>query len=122
MRGFRAPDFHLIDIHTGEYVNLPSLRGKAVFLNFWATWCPPCKEEMPDIQSFYSQYKDQVAFIGISSPPDDTPEKAKAFVDTNSFAWQFVHDPNSDASAAYFAQSIPTSYFIDKTASSRLST
>lgn len=114
MKGFRGPDFDLIDIHTGEHVKLSELRGKGVFLNFWATWCPPCKEEMPDIQSLYPEYKDSVAFIGISGSVEDTAEKAKAFVDENHFVWQFVHDPDSDASAAYFSESIPTSYFLDK--------
>lgn len=114
IRGLRAPDFDLADIHTGERIQLSALRGKPVFLNFWATWCPPCKEEMPDIQELYTEYKDRVEFIGISSPPDDTPDKAKSFVAEGGFDWRFVHDPDSTASEDYFAQSIPTSFFIDK--------
>ena len=66
-KGQTAPDFTLINLQ-GEEVTLSELQGKKVVLNFWATWCPPCKAEMPHMQNYYEQYaaKDNVEIVGVN--------------------------------------------------------
>lgn len=114
LRGFLAPGFALPDIRTGQQVKLSDFKGKPVFLNFWATWCPPCKKEMPEIQKLLPKYHDRIQFIGVSHGSEDTVDKAKAFVEEGGYTWLFVHDAAADAAASYQVQSIPTSFFIDR--------
>ena len=64
--GVVAPDFAFTDLATGKVMNLSDLRDKPVYLNFWATWCPPCVKELPHIQAKYEQYKDKIHFLAIS--------------------------------------------------------
>jgi len=109
-----APDFTLTDVKTNKAVNLASLRGKPVWINFWGTWCPPCKAEMPEIEQLYQQYKDQVDIIGISMGPRDEPAGVAQFVDLNKYHWQFIHDADSSVMTNYLVTGIPSSFFIDK--------
>jgi cytochrome c biogenesis protein CcmG/thiol:disulfide interchange protein DsbE len=72
-RGVRAPDFALSDLN-GQTVRLSELRGKVVILNFWASWCPPCRKEMPDFAALYRGYRDkglEIVGITLSSPLED---------------------------------------------------
>ena len=64
--GVVAPDFAFTELTTGKVMNLSDLRDKPVYLNFWATWCPPCVRELPHIQAKYEQYKDKIHFLAIS--------------------------------------------------------
>ena len=74
-----AADFR-IDLLSGEELALSDLRGKVVVLNFWATWCPPCREEMPSFESIYREYQDRdVVFVGVAVA--DTEERARDFVE-----------------------------------------
>lgn len=113
-RGFRAPDFTLTEVNTNKQVTLSALRGKPVFLNFWATWCPPCKEEMPRIENLYATYKDEVEFISIASSSSDDLQKITSFIHEGGFSWSFLHDPTGEIGSKYQAVSYPTSFFIDK--------
>ena len=112
--GALAPDFELIDVHTNKPVKLSSLRGKPVFINFWGTWCPPCRAEMPEMQKLYDKYKGQVEVVGISMGPRDDPTRVQLFVDVSSYGWTFLHDPDYSVATTYQVQAIPSSYFIDK--------
>lgn len=113
--GKLAPDFNLIDVHTGKPLQLSSLRGQPVFVNFWGTWCPPCRAEMPEMQKLYDKMHDKVAFVGVSMGPRDEPAGVKQFVDLEKYSWQFVHDGDSNVMLRYQVTGIPSSYFIDKT-------
>jgi len=113
VEGFLAPDFTLMD-EQGEEVTLSQLRGKPVFVNFWASWCPPCREEMPFIQEAYEQYGDRVVFLGVNATAGDVKEDAIAFMKTNNFEIPILFDYDGKAIDLYRTRSIPTSFFIDK--------
>lgn len=77
--GMKAPNFSLKTID-GKTVQLSQLRGKAVIVNFWATWCPPCRAEMPDMQTFYEQYYRQVEIVAVNVMVRDSQEKVREFI------------------------------------------
>ena len=110
--GHPAPDFTLIDLD-GNTVNLRSLQGKVVFINFWASWCPPCRAEMPEIEAVYQKYKDKgVVVLGIDMLE---PEGwVRQYVRKGGFSWTFVVDTTGEVAAAYSITAIPTSFFIDR--------
>ncbi len=112
--GALAPDFTLIDVHSNQPVKLSSLRGKPVFMNFWGTWCPPCRAEMPEMQKLHNKYKDQIQIVGVTMGPRDEPNGVKAFVDAAKYDWSFIHDTDYSVATTYEVQAIPSSYFIDK--------
>ncbi|OEF99329.1 hypothetical protein BHF71_01690 [Vulcanibacillus modesticaldus] len=111
--GFIAPDFVLTN-REGEKVTLSQFKGKPVFINFWASWCPPCREEMPFIQQAYEKYKGQVVFLEINETGSDTKEDAIAFMDENGYQMPILFDYDLKVTNMYRAFSIPTSFFIDK--------
>lgn len=111
--GFMAPNFTLVD-KDGNEVTLEQYRGKAVFVNFWASWCPPCKEEMPYIQEAYNEYGDEIVFLLVNVTPGDSKEAALNFMDLNNYDMPVLFDLDGSVSDLYRASSIPTSFFIDK--------
>jgi len=112
--GMMAPDFSLIDVNTDKTVSLSDLRGKPVWINFWGTWCPPCKAEMPEMQKIYQDVKDKVHMVGVSMGPRDEPAGVQQFVHLNNYSWQFIHDADSNVMNTYEVTGIPTSFFVDK--------
>ena len=112
--GALAPDFTLVDVRTSKPLQLSALRGKPVLLNFWGTWCPPCRAEMPELQKLYDKYKDQVDFVGVSMGPRDEPMGVNQFVKLNNYTWTFIHDPDAAVSINYQVTGVPSTYFIDK--------
>lgn len=111
--GFLAPDFTLTN-ESGQDVTLSQFKGKPVFINLWASWCPPCKEEMPYIQEAYTKYKDQVVFLGINETGADNKEEAIDFMKSNNYEMPILFDYDLAISNIYRANTIPTSFFIDK--------
>lgn len=110
--GKEAADFSFELTSTdGTSVSFESFKGEVVFLNFWATWCPPCIAEMPDIQRLYDQQKENVQFVMISV--DKEPEKAKAFIDRKEYTFP-VFFLNGSLPKGYDIHSIPTTYVLDK--------
>lgn len=111
--GDTAPNFILTDLN-GEKVELESLRGQGVFLNFWATYCPPCEKEMPYMESQYQNYKNQgVEIIAVNV---DEPElSVKRFVDrVGGLSFPIVIDRGSRVIDAYNVSPLPTTFLIDK--------
>ena len=107
-----APDFTLLDLD-GNEVGLSEFRGEVVFVNFWATWCPPCRAEMPDIESLYQEYKDKgVVVIGIDI--GESEATVRQFVQQGGYSWTFVLDSTGAVAANYNIRAIPTSFFIDR--------
>ncbi len=96
--------------YEGERVSLEALTDEVIFLNFWATWCPPCVAEMPEIQSLYDEYKNDVAFLFVSN---ETQQKVHTFLQNNGYSIPVVQ-PVSAPPDALAASSIPTTYIIDK--------
>lgn len=108
--GQRAPDFTLKTI-TGEYFKLSGQRGKPVFLNFWATWCGPCRVEMPDMEKLQQAMGDQILIVGIDIR--ESLSTVQNFLRYRRYTWTFVLDSNGDVAREYEVAAIPTSIFID---------
>lgn len=110
--GFPAPDFNLMDVE-GRPVSLSEYRGKAVLLNFWATWCPPCKAEMPELARLQEQMP-QLVILGVDmGHTERSPEYVAAYMQANGYTWRVPFDADGSVSRAYGVVSIPTSFFID---------
>ena len=105
-----APDFTMLDLE-GNEVTLASFFGKPIVLNFWASWCGPCKSEMPEIQKFYEQYGEDVHFILVSV--DNSLDEAKTFIEEEGYTFPVYFDSTFMGSYSYGASSIPLTYFID---------
>ncbi|WP_173916415.1 TlpA disulfide reductase family protein [Halobacillus sp. Marseille-Q1614] len=110
--GDRAPDVEL-ETMEGETAKLSDLRGKKVILNFWATWCPPCKEEMPEMEKFHKEYGDEVEIIAVNvTGSENEPEDVYKYVTNNKYTFDVWMDYQLEANDAYHVISIPTTYFI----------
>jgi len=113
-KGFLAPDFSLKTLD-GEEITLSDLRGKVVLLNFWATWCPPCRGEMPAFQQAYSDYADEdFIIVAVNATREDDPEKVAAFIAKYGLEFPVLLDSTGEINQLYLVQSLPTSFFIDK--------
>ncbi len=112
MEGKPAPLFSMKDLRTGELVNLKDYIGRPIVLNFWATWCGPCKMEHPVLEWAQRQYKDDVVFIGIVF--EDNEENTKKFLLENGGSWRQLYDPKSTVAVDYAVAGVPETYFIDK--------
>jgi thiol-disulfide isomerase/thioredoxin len=110
--GQTAPDFTLTTF-SGHDVTLSQLKGKPVFLNIWASWCPPCKSEMPDLQRMSRQYEDKVLVYGINSTTEDTRDKAEEFVLNMRLTFPNLIDANGQVKRDYRILSMPVSLTID---------
>ena len=110
-----APDFRVFD-GSGKEVRLSDFKGEIVVLNFWASWCPPCKEEMPYFQKAYEKYGDRVKFMMLDLVDGSRETKAtgQKFIADNKYTFPVYFDTNSDAAIKYGISSIPTTVFIDK--------
>ena len=106
-----AIDFKLKDL-SGSELSLSDLKGKKVFLNFWATWCPPCKAEMPEIQKLYEETKDSNLVI-VAVEIGEPLSTVKPFIDSNKYSFKVLLDSDQSVASKYNIASIPTSYFID---------
>jgi len=112
-----APDFTLRNLD-GERITLSDLRGKVVLLNFWATWCSPCRREIPDLSRIYDTYKDRgVVILGVSWD-ELSSEQIKTFVKNYKVAYPILHGTQSELShigKAYAWEGyLPTTYIIDR--------
>jgi peroxiredoxin len=106
-----AIDFKLKDLD-GKELSLSDLKGKKVFLNFWATWCPPCKAEMPEIEKLYEETKDSDLVI-VAVEIGEPLSTVKSFIDSNKYSFKVLLDSDQSVASKYNIASIPTSYFID---------
>lgn len=109
-----APDFEVLD-NDGNTVRLSDFRGKPVVLNFWATWCPPCKAELPDFDRSAATYGDEVTFlmVNLTDGGRDTVSGVREFVAANGYTFPVYFDTRYSAANAYRVSSIPTTYFIN---------
>ena len=121
---FPSIDFTLTDQY-GNTHTLSDYKGKVVFLNFWATWCPPCIKEMPDIEKIFAEYgknEDDVIILGVANPSsaefpnnaDESKEDVIKFLDENDYTFPVVFDETGDLLKEYFINAFPTTYLINK--------
>ncbi|MDR2271621.1 MAG: TlpA family protein disulfide reductase [Sphingobacterium sp.] len=99
--------------HLGETVQVSDLKGKVVFINFWATWCGPCRAEMPSINVLYDKFKDNPAVVFLIVEIEGDKEKAAAFVKNEKLTLPISY-PNSDIPKEWLSESIPTTVILDK--------
>lgn len=106
-------DYEMKDIITGKQVKMSDYRGKKVFLNFWASWCPPCKEEAPVLQRF-SEEQDNVVVLGVNVTTDEKiPGDEKKFIEKYGLTFTNVYTQD-EMFNSFFIPSFPTSYIIDE--------
>lgn len=111
--GFFAPDFSLGLLEGGE-VTLSELRGKPVVINVWASWCPPCRAEMPTLEKSYRIYKEMgVVVIGVNTTYQDSEKDAAAFVKEFGLTFPIALDRDGVVSKNYLITGLPTTFFID---------
>lgn len=110
--GYLAPHFTLTGLDNQVY-KVEGKRTKPVILNFWASWCGPCRMEAPDLQKLYEKYKDQVDFYGVNVTNNDSPEAAAAFVQAYKLTFPIPMDVAGTVSDRYLVQAFPTTYLVD---------
>ncbi|MDQ0197922.1 peroxiredoxin family protein [Neobacillus ginsengisoli] len=113
-KGNMAPDFKLTTIN-GDDAKLSNYKGKKVILNFWATWCPPCKAEMPNIEEYYKENKDKnVIVLAVNlTTAEKNKDNIQQFIKDHGLTFPVLLDEKGNAGNLYQAFTIPTSYFID---------
>jgi len=112
-----APDFTL-ESRQGENLRLQDFRGEVVMLNFWASWCGPCRQEMPLMDDLYAQYKD-LGFTILAVNVDENRDEAHRFLDKVPVSYPILYDPESNVSEQYEVQAMPTTVMIDRDGNAR---
>ncbi|MDD7738865.1 MAG: TlpA disulfide reductase family protein [Lachnospiraceae bacterium] len=109
-----APDFKAYDID-GNEIQLSDYIGKPIVLNFWASWCGPCKMEIPDFEEKYLKSGDEIQFlmINMTDGSRETIETASSFIEEQEYTFPVFYDTELDAANTYQVYSLPTTYFID---------
>lgn len=112
-KGQVAPNFTLTDMQ-GQNVSLTDLKGKVVILNFWATWCPPCREEMPSMEMLYRKFKDQGLVILAVNVEQDGAKLVQSFLQRTPYTFPILLDGNAEVQNLYKVFRFPESYIIDR--------
>lgn len=107
-----APDISGSDVQTGKHIRLSQFKGQVVYLNFWATWCGPCKDEMPDLQKLQNEYKGKVKVFAVDADGNEDPEVMKAYADNLHLSFSVVWD-EAKAARHYRVLGLPTSLVLD---------
>lgn len=107
-----APDFELKTMD-GETKKLSDFRGEPTMLNFWATWCPPCQAEMPDMEKFYKDTQMPIVSVNLTKS-ERSMDSVKEFIKDYKLTFPIMLDEKLDASKKYAIQPIPTTYILDK--------
>jgi thiol-disulfide isomerase/thioredoxin len=111
--GFVAPQFSAQDLR-GRSVAVDDFQGKVVLLNFWATWCPPCRREIPSLESLYQLRKDKGFEILAVNVDRTALSKVTSFVEQNRMTFPVLLNPQGDIGEKYWVRAIPTSFLLDK--------
>lgn len=112
-QGFLAPDFSLPDAQ-GNIIRLSALRGQPVLVNFWASWCPPCKAEMPAMQRVHAEYASQgLVILAVNTTYQDDEKAALRFLEEYGLTFPVVFDRSGQPARLYETRALPTSFFID---------
>jgi cytochrome c biogenesis protein CcmG, thiol:disulfide interchange protein DsbE len=113
-RDFLAPDFELTTLQD-ETIRLSDLRGQAVLVNLWATWCPPCRAEMQTIEAIYNEYRNQgFTVLAVNMTYQDNPLEIMPFVEGQGLTYPILLDNTGGMANAYQLKSLPSSFFIDR--------
>jgi cytochrome c biogenesis protein CcmG/thiol:disulfide interchange protein DsbE len=110
--GYMAPSFELIGMDENNY-SLASLNGKPVVINFWASWCEPCKEEAPELVRLYNEYKEKLEIYAVNLTKNDRVKDVQDFVETYHLNFPVLLDSEGEIAKKYNVLAIPTTFFID---------
>jgi peroxiredoxin len=113
-----APELTLFDLD-GREVSLSDFQGEVVLLNNWATWCPPCRQEMPEFQAYYQKYKDQ-GFQVVAVEAGDPEEVVRDFVEETNLDFVILLDPENNSLVIFQHNILPNSFVIDRKGQLRL--
>lgn len=112
-KGNEAPDFELLNLEE-KPVKLSDFKGKKVILNFWATWCPPCRTEMPYMEKYYNDYKDDTVVLAVNlTNTEKNRANVTGFIEQFGLGFPVALDIEGDVSSKYQVVAYPTSYIID---------
>lgn len=112
--GFLAPDFELKTLN-GDVVKLSDLRGQAVLINLWSTWCPPCRAEMKTLETVYNDYKDQgFTVLAVNMTSQDNPSAILPFIQEQGVTYPILLDESGTVAQAYQMKSLPSSFFVSR--------
>lgn len=116
-KGDLAPDFELTTL-AGDTVKLSDYQGKKIMLNFWASWCPPCRSEMPHMENYYNENEEsdnmEILAVNMTKTEKDKVESAKEFVDEYKLSFPILLDKDSEVMKMYQIKVYPTSYIINE--------
>jgi len=107
-----APEFRLSNLE-GQSISLSDFRGSPVLINFWATWCPPCREEMPFLQQIYEEWLDKKLVL-LAVDIGETPDTVESFMQSQNLSFPVLLDTNKDVAPDYNIRYIPTTFLIDE--------
>jgi thiol-disulfide isomerase/thioredoxin len=108
--GVAVRDFSLADVDSSQ-VKLSDYRGKAVLINFWATWCPPCKEEMPLLERYAQKYNGSLVVLGVNYL--EQGEVVRSYRQENGVSFPLLLDPSGTVADLYYVRNFPTTFFVD---------
>lgn len=108
-----APELEFVGLD-GREVNLQDLRDKVVLLNFWATWCPPCKAEMPDLEALYREYGAAHDFVVVGANFQEDAGPVQAFASERGLSFPILLDPKGEGGAKLGVRGLPASFIIDR--------
>ena len=111
--GLDAPEL-LVSDTSGKTYRLADLKGSVVFVNFWATWCQPCREEMPSLQTLYNQLKDRKGFRMVTVLYRDDYRRAMAYMSENHYEFPVLLDDGGKTAKSYGVTGVPETYVLDK--------
>lgn len=111
--GDKAPDYGAATL-SGDSITLASLRGSPVLLNIWATWCPPCRKEMPDLQELHERYSPQgLRVVGVSIDASGADEAVADFLEEYGVTYTILRDPADRIASVFMTQGVPVTILID---------
>jgi peroxiredoxin len=110
-----ASAFDLEDAYSGQTVSLASLKGKVIFLNLWATWCGPCREEMPSMETLFDEFKGNNDFVMLAVSEDTKGKSAVLpYVEKNGYHFRILLDPENKVGDSYGVSGVPETFIIDR--------
>ena len=116
-QGFLAPDFSLPSF-AGDTYQLADLKGGVVVVNFWASWCPPCKAEMPALENIYREYQNMgLVILAVNVTDQDDQQNAQNFYNSLGLTFPALFDDSGEVSRIYQINALPTTFFIDRNGS-----